>query len=331
MAYTLSQTKQIQPPQTFDLPNGIAVDVLDNGVISFTPLNYTKDIILSCAIHGNETAPIEICNQLIDDILSLKIELKQRVMFIIGNPEAILNKSRFIDENLNRLFSGAHSKGQGLTNKERHRAKALEAHVALFFAKNDNKQRIHYDLHTAIKPSKHEKFAIYPYRPGRSYSAEQIVLLGLCGVNTILYHHEPTTTFSYYSSNKFNADAFTVELGKVMPFGENDMQKFAATQTTLTTLLSETNLPQIPFDPTHFNLYKVARSINKHHDDFEFNFSHSTENFTQFTQGELLATEGGQQIRIEHDIEAIVFPNANVPVGQRTVLCLIPAPNEDVT
>lgn len=330
LAYTLANPIQLPAGYHFMLGQHTRVEVLDTGVIVFSPATASKDIVLSCAVHGNETAPIEICNQLISDLLTQRIIAKQRVMFLIGNPAAILNKTRFIDENMNRLFSGAHSKGEGLTHPERHRAKALEKYVADFFNANSDRQRIHYDLHTAIRPSKHEKFAIYPYRPGRAYSGEQMMFLAACGVDTILFHHEPTTTFSYYSSEQFQADAFTVELGKVMPFGQNDMSRFVQTHTMLEKLITESTLPSVAFDPAKVNLYKVSRSINKHFDDFEFNFASDTKNFSAFKQGEVLATEGGKQITVEQPLEAIVFPNENVPVGQRTVLCLVPAPNESI-
>ncbi|WP_282110552.1 succinylglutamate desuccinylase [Shewanella algicola] len=330
LAYTLANPTQLPAGYHFMLGQHTRVEVLDTGVIAFSPATASKDIVLSCAVHGNETAPIEICNQLISDLLNQRIIAKQRVMFLIGNPAAILNKTRFINENMNRLFSGAHSKGEGLTHPERHRAKALEQYVADFFNVNSDRQRIHYDLHTAIRPSKHEKFAIYPYRPGRAFSGEQMMFLADCGVDTILFHHEPTTTFSYYSSEQFQADAFTVELGKVMPFGQNDMSRFTQTHTMLEKLITESSLPAVTFDPDKVNLYKVSRSINKHFDDFEFSFAGDTKNFSAFKQGEVLATEGGKQITVEQPLEAIVFPNANVPVGQRTVLCLVPALNETI-
>ncbi|NKF51483.1 succinylglutamate desuccinylase [Shewanella sp. WXL01] len=328
LAFTLAHPQAIDAPFKVNTNSNVNVEVLDTGVICFTPKDYQKDIVLSCAVHGNETAPIEICNELITGLLTGELTLKQRVLFLIGNPPSIHNKTRFVEENMNRLFSGGHAKGD-TKNQERVRAKALEGYVRDFFEQNGDKQRIHYDLHTAIKPSKHEKFAIYPYRH-KSYSGEQMMFLAACGVDTILYHHEPTTTFSYYSSNEFGADAFTVELGKVMPFGQNDMSKFAKAKAMLTALVTQTEVELPAYDAEQLNLYKVSRSVNKHFEDFTFSFADSTENFTQFNKGEVLATEGGQQVIIEHDIEAIVFPNAKVPVGQRTVLCLIPAPNEDV-
>lgn len=336
LAFTLAHPHGIAKRFSFELGQHTQVEVWDTGVIAFLPKDKPvnvapKQVILSCAVHGNETAPIEICNSLITALLSEKVQAKQRTLFLIGNPPAIHNQTRFIEENMNRLFSGAHSKGEGLIHDERRRAKALEDYVAQFYqGAPASEQRIHYDLHTAIRPSKHEKFAIYPYRPGRAYSGEQIMFLAACGVDTILFHHEPTTTFSYYSSEQFKADAFTVELGKVMPFGENDMRRFEQTQRMLTKLVCGEALDLGEFSSDKVNLYKVCRSINKRFEDFAFSFADKVENFTAFKQGDVLATEGGQKVLVEQDQEAIVFPNAKVPVGQRTVLCLLPAPNEDI-
>ncbi|WP_434937620.1 succinylglutamate desuccinylase [Shewanella sp. HL-SH8] len=335
LAFTLASPLSLPQQYHFHLGDHTQVDILDTGVIVFTPLTATatakKDIVLSCAVHGNETAPIEICNQLIKSLLSETIITQHRLLFLIGNPSAILNKTRFLEENMNRLFSGAHSKGQGLVNAERIRAKALEKYVADFFNNGvSGSQRIHYDLHTAIRPSKHEKFAIYPYRPGRAFSGEQMMFLAACGVDTILFHHEPTTTFSYYSSEHFKAEAFTVELGKVMPFGENDMTRFEDTHKMLTALITQDVVKLPDYNSASLNLYKVSRSINKSADDFAFSFANDAPNFSQFNQGEILATEAGTEIKVQQEVEAIVFPNAKVPIGQRTVLCLVPAPNEDV-
>ncbi|NMH63922.1 succinylglutamate desuccinylase [Shewanella salipaludis] len=332
LALTLANPEQLDQPLSFALGQHTRVDIWDTGVIVFEPKErQRKDIILSSGVHGNETAPIELCNRLIAELLSEKIIAKQRVMFLFGNPDAINNGTRIVEENMNRLFSGAHSTGPGLVNPERVRAKKLEAYVARFF--NDSQagcQRIHYDLHTAIRASKHEKFAIYPYTPDRAYSAEQIMFLAASGVDTVLFHHEPTTTFSYASANLYGADAFTIELGKVYPMGQNDMTRFVATYEMLSRLICDRPLELARFDATQVNLYQVCRVINKQHEDFEFTFADDVENFRAFPKGYVLARDGGQEIKVEHDSEAIVFPNAKVPVGQRTVICLIPATNADV-
>lgn len=332
LALTLANLKTISESFSFSLNNQTLVHVWDTGVIVFEPRNAgQKDIVLSSAIHGNETAPIEICNRLIKELLEERIEIKHRTMFLIGNPDAIHNGTRFVEENMNRLFSGAHSLGEGLINYERIRAKRLEEYVDRFYMSQTGKRhRIHYDLHTAIRASKHEKFAIYPYRDDKAYSAEQIMFLAASGVDTILFHHEPTMTFSYFSSNKYGADAFTVELGEVRPFGQNDMTRFIAIHEMLTRLITGRDLGLEDFNAEKLNLYQVCRVINKNFDDFEFTFADDVENFRPFPKGCVLAKEGGIEVTVEHEQEAIVFPNANIPIGNRAVMMLIKAENLDV-
>lgn len=335
LALTLANPHQIPAAFSFTLADHTDVYVWDTGVIVFEPKqNMGKDVIISSGVHGNETAPIELCNNLIKQLLEQKIIAKQRTMFLIGNPDAINNGTRIVDENMNRLFSGEHSNAPGLINQERIRAKQLEIYVDRFYQGGvddaGERHRIHYDLHTAIRGSKHEKFAIYPYRPGRSFSGEQIMFLAASGVDTVLFHHEPTTTFSYFSSENYRADAFTIELGKVYPMGQNDMTRFIAAHEMFSRLIAAKPLELDAFDATKVNLYQVCRVINKHVDDFEFTFASDVENFRAFPRGYVLATEGGREIKVEQEFEAVVFPNAKVPVGQRTVICLVPAVNPDV-
>ncbi|MBT1445518.1 succinylglutamate desuccinylase [Shewanella sp. JM162201] len=335
---TLTHPIELDPVAPFELGGHTRVSLWDTGVLVFEPLSgSSKDIVISSGVHGNETAPIEMCNSLIQDLLGGALCAGERVLFLIGNPPAINNGTRIVDENMNRLFSGEHSRGPGLCHPERVRAKKLEAYVTRFFNeggeggdKSDGRHRIHYDLHTAIRGSKHEKFAIYPYRAGRAFSGEQIMFLAAAGVDTVLFHHEPTTTFSYFSSEHFRADAFTIELGKVFPMGQNDMSKFADTREMLKRLICAEPLGLAPFDETKVNLYQVRRVINKQADDFEFTFSSDVPNFTAFEKGHVIAREAGRDILIEADSEAVVFPNAKVPIGQRTVIMLVPARDPDV-
>jgi succinylglutamate desuccinylase len=224
------------------------VNVLAEGIISFeTMIESDKDIVLSCGIHGNETAPIEICDDLVKNILLGQIVVKQRVLFLFGNLPSMDIAQRFVEENMNRLFSGEHqnlSVGQHM-NDERRRAKQLEDVVKNFYLGFDSatqRCRLHYDLHTAIRASKNDKFAVYPFQNGKAWDKYQLQILLACGVNTILLSGSATTTFSYYSVSQFNAQAFTVELGKVMPFGQNNMDNFSDVITTLTHLISGVDL-----------------------------------------------------------------------------------------
>lgn len=314
------------------------VSVLETGLITFEPIDRASnhDIVLSSAVHGNETAPIEICSDIIGELIRGELMLAERVLFIFGNPASMNIAERFVEENMNRLFSGGHSQdqgnGEGLINKERHRALLLENTVSAFFegaselpsANGDERQRSHYDLHTAIRGSKCDKFAVYPFLHGAPRKKSQLQFLNACGVSTVLLSHSPTTTFSYFSSNEFGADAFTVELGKVRPFGENDMSQFNQVRETLTKFVSGQDLELTPYQAEDFNLYEISQVIDRHHEDFSLTFADDVENFTDFPQGHVLAIDGGVEVKTQQDGEAIIFPNANVAVGQRAMLTVTP-------
>ena len=310
----------------FTLNNNTQVTVHDTGVIEFEPDCITsKNVVLSSAIHGNETAPIEICDELIKHIISGKLELQQRVLFIFGNPQSINIGKRFVEENLNRLFNGHHTVDGIAMNDERIRAAKLEQYVSDFYARSEqDTYRCHYDLHTAIRGSKNEKFAVYPFLHGKPWKKSQLQFLLSCGVNTVLMMKSPATTFSYYSSFVHGADSFTVELGQVKPFGENDMSRFAKTKQTLTALISQKEVEYPKFNANDFELFSVHRTINRTEQNFSFPFSDDAENFTGFAKGELLATDGDNAIYADVEGEAIIFPNAQVAIGQRALLTVVP-------
>lgn len=312
----------------------IKVSVLETGLISFEPINRvtSKDIVLSSGVHGNETAPIEICADLVKQLLLGELQLTERVLFIFGNPASMNIAKRFVEENMNRLFSGGHSqdqgKGSGLINKERHRALLLENTVRSFFEQgselSDQRERFHYDLHTAIRGSKNDKFAVYPFLNGKPRSKEQLQFLQACGVSTILLSNSPTTTFSYFSSNEFGAHAFTVELGKVQPFGQNDMSKFTQVRQALTSLISGQKIDIEPFNINNFELFEIFQIIDRTAEQFTLNFADEVENFTDFPLGFVLANDGDKEIKVIKEGEAIIFPNAEVAIGQRALLTVIP-------
>lgn len=307
----------------------IKVSVLDTGIIIFEPLSHVsgKDIVLSSAVHGNETAPIEICSELIKQLTLGELHLEHRTLFLFGNPASINIGERFVEENLNRLFSGGHSQdqgqGAGLINQERRRALLLEKTVADFFNQGKG-ERYHYDLHTAIRGSKNDKFAVYPFRHNKPWVKEQLQFMLACGVNTILFSNSPTTTFSYFSSNEFGAHAFTVELGKVKAFGENDMTNFSGVKASLTALVSGQPLALDEYKKESFSFFEIDQIIDRQHENFTLHFSDDVENFTDFPIGTVIATDGSKKIKTRKQGEAIIFPNANVAVGQRALLTVVP-------
>lgn len=325
LSLTLAHPEGLAPCH-FELSNGTQVEIWDTGIICFQPVHFDKqDIVLSCGIHGNETAPIEICAALVRDILLTKLPLRSRLLVIFGNPAAINQGQREIEENLNRLFSNYHSKGAGIINAERKRAQAIEQYVSRFYAETGTaRERLLYDLHTAIRGSRFEKFAVYPFLHGKPWKKQQLQFLAACDVTTVLLMQTPASTFSYYASNSHGADAFTIELGKVKPFGQNDMQRFAKADNTLRALVTGKLPAYGDFNLADFQLYEVYRSINKQTQDFKLHFADDVENFTSYPVGSLLATDGDTEYRVEKPGEALIFPNAKVAIGQRAMLMVIP-------
>ncbi len=328
LKFSRQQPERFSSPSQFTLSNGTQVIITAPGIISFDPGQHaaqpTKQVVYSCGVHGNETAPIEICDDLVKAILTETLQLRHRVLFLFGNLPAMDIGERFVEENMNRLFSGAHSQGEGCHNAERQRARQLEQAICDFFdGAPESAPRFHYDLHTAIRASKNEKFAVYPYLHERRHSRSQLAFLAACGVKTILLSESATTTFSYYSSHQHQAHAFTVELGKVRPFGENDMRRFEAARQALTRLISEDDYaPTVALED--LDIYRVNQVINKHHEDFKLHFADDTPNFTDFEEGQVLASESGRTYQAQYAGEAIVFPNANVALGQRALLTVVP-------
>lgn len=316
-------------PVTFTLSNGVEVKILAPGIVTITPaVAGNKYIVLSCGVHGNETAPIEICSDLLDAILEQSLLPSHQLLIIFGNLPAMNIEKRFVQENMNRLFSGAH---QGGGNSERERAKVLEDVVGQFFSQaKEHDEKLHYDLHTAIRDSKNEKFVVMPYLDdGREQSARQFGFLAACGVDTFLLSSAPTTTFSYFSSSTHKARGFTVELGKVRPFGENDMSRFEDARKAITALVSETDYaPQANLEELY--IYRVNQVINRQHEDFKLHFADDTPNFTDFKAGTVLASESGTEYVAQQDGEAIVFPNAKVAIGQRALLTVVPTKVENL-
>ncbi|QDF67169.1 succinylglutamate desuccinylase [Shewanella sp. SNU WT4] len=331
LAITLANPYYLGAEGPVTLENGTRISIWDTGVLLVEPAVTCQthtDLVLSSGVHGNETAPIELCNKMIADIVNGTLAVAQRVLFIFGNPQAIHHSTRIVEENLNRLFSGEHSRQPGLVNKERHRAKALEGYVRRFYAKapSGERNRLHYDLHTAIRGSVHPQFAIYPYPDSKPYYQAQLQFLQQAGIDTVLLHNGPTTTFSYFSAHEFDAHAFTIELGKVLPMGQNDLRQFAEFDYATRAIISESVAStHHEFDLSKMNIYQVSRSIVKQHDGFRLNFAKDLCNFSRFEQGATLAFDNEQAVVVEAQFEVIVFPNADVPKGQRALICLQPA------
>lgn len=302
------------------LPNSVQMRLRARGVLEVKPANQSDtSLVFSCGIHGNETAPIEIVSELIVKIVGGKIEPKVNLLFILGNPESMKIEQRFISLNMNRLFNGAYESYERNDNNayELERAKELESHVSYFFGEYPSQKKYHFDLHTAIKASYHKTFAIRPFDNQRISSLSKDILSAM-GIEAVLQHNKPSTTFSSYSVETFSAEAYTLELGKVKPFGKNNPEDFSAAISSFENLIQEKAL--LKTGNKQVVEYKVVSEIIRHSENFKFHVPENVENFTAYPQGYLIAEDIDYNYRVAFKEESVIFPNINVPVGQRVAV-----------
>lgn len=274
-----------------------------------------QHILISCGVHGNETAPIELVNTIVSDLESGRLDIAHRCLFVIANIEAIKQNQRFIDENMNRLFDDVPRE----SSKELILADNLKIVVQGFWKDTPADARWHFDLHCAIRSSKHYTFAIspksrYPVRDKRLFD-----LMELAELEAIVLSNAPSCTFSWYTAANFQAKALTVELGKVARLGQNDLSKLAAFDHAMRVFISGEE-----FSATERKsvIYRVSRTIVRMNEDFGFVFAEDVANFTSFVHGEVFGHDGDKPLMAKNDEEAIIFPNIHVAVGQRAALMI---------
>lgn len=286
-----------------------------------------RDLVLSAAIHGDETAPVELLMTLLDELLSGRRTLAVRLLLILGNPPAMAAGCRYQQLDLNRLFGGRYPQGStgGAAPVEVVRARELESVLQSFWPHPSTRPRLHYDLHTAIRGSLHPRFALLPCQP-RPYAAELLAWFPQAGITALVQHNRPGGTFSHYSSEQFAAASCTLELGKARPFGANDLAEFAGVAAALAAQISGDFSTDVRRAERELQVFRVSQELRKLSPDFRLAFDGQVLNFTPFPQGSLLAEDGETCYRVEAAEEYLLFPNAGVRPGLRAGLMLVPQP-----
>ena len=297
------------------------VKTLYPGIFEITPKSQGNCLLesyaFSCGIHGNETAPIEIVSDILDDIFNERIEVKSRMLFIYGNIEAMKESKRELYFNMNRMFSGNH-KSLDDHEWETKRSIVIEKVLKDFFEGIDT--RWHFDLHTAIRKSMIKRFAVAPMK-GSDYSEEEKNILKNFGIEAVLYMQSKATTLSYYSVNQCQANAFTLELGKVEKFGNNIRADFIKAENSIRKIVNGEFNKLFHNTEDQLKEFVVKNELLKDHDDYQLMVEDSTPNFTSYKDGSVIHKSPLGDYLVT-DEEFIVFPNQHVPVGQRTGLML---------
>lgn len=292
------------------------------GVLLITPpagRDGGSDLLLSAGIHGNETAPVELLERLLHRIARGQLRPACRLLLVLGNPLALRRGERYVQHDLNRLFGGAH---EAVSALESLRAAQLEQQVLGFFA-DDSRSRLHLDLHTALRASRIEQFALRPCSP-QPVAPGLLALLHAAGIGALLQNNRPAATFSAFTATRCAADALTLELGLARPFGNNPPAALARVQASLEALIEARALPAA--EGPSLQHFRIADELIRLSPSFRLHLADDLPNFAELEAGSLLAEDAeGRCWRVEQANARIVFPNPRVAVGQRAGLIVVPA------
>ncbi|KAG8148814.1 succinylglutamate desuccinylase [Burkholderia catarinensis] len=292
-------------------------------------------VLVSAGVHGDETAPIELLSMLVRDLAAGALPLACRLLVVLGNVPAMRAGERYLDDDLNRLFSGRHV--QVPASREAPRAAQLEAAAAAFFAAAPaGAERWHIDMHTAIRASVFEQFALLPHT-GTPPTRTMVEWLGDARIAAVLLHTAKGNTYSHFTAEHCGALACTLELGKVRPFGQNDLTRFAPVDRAVRQLVSGARGGHPARDadaagghPSLPRVFTVIDQITKRSDALELFVAADVANFTAFARGTVLAQDGDYRYTVTHDEERIVFPNPAVKPGLRAGLLVIDTTRETI-
>ena len=306
----------------FALPGGHAKP-RGEGLLELVPEAPAADAracVISVGIHGNETAPIELLDAVLACLAGEETRLGAPTLLILGSPEATRQGTRFTTTNLNRLFR----RDLGEAGDEPDRARALMAAVDAFYARHAGRERLHYDLHTAIRDSRYPRFVVEPFA-ATATPPEQWHWLAAAGIQAVLHQHRHSWTFSHFSKHYHGAAAFTLELGRALPFGHNDLTPLAPMGRLLEALVA--GREPASGDPARLAFFRAEHELLRHSEAFRLAFADDIPNFTEFAPGTLLAEDGVRgETRVGDTPLSVVFPNAEVELGARAALLVVPSP-----
>ncbi|QGZ61755.1 succinylglutamate desuccinylase [Paraburkholderia acidisoli] len=349
LAYSLAGARPATPAAARGVgAHGLRWQWLDDGILLLEPANVTpatRSVLLSAGIHGDETAPIEMLSRLVADLAAGRAALACRVLVVLGNLDAMRAAKRYLDDDLNRLFGAHAQRATRAPGRETPRAAVLEAAAERFFAAASGAAasgagapltRWHLDLHTAIRASAFEQFALLPHtsNPGEHANGNAPARaifdwLADARIAAVLIHTEPGVTYSAFTADRCGALACTLELGKVRPFGQNDLARFASADAALRRLVAgEVASPGASESSPMPRVFTVIGQITKQSDAFALNVAADVPNFTPFARGTVLAEDGAYRYVVQHEEERIVFPNPGVKPGLRAGLLVVETTRE---
>ncbi len=305
-------------------PRGVKLHWLAEGALLVSPpsgQDQGVDLVLSAGIHGNELIPIHVLDRLIRALARGDVQPRARLLLLFANPLAMRRMVRYIEHDLNRLFLGAHADVWG---GEAIRASELEALIGGFFSVS-GRQRRHYDLHSAMRPSRLAQFAICPWREGGGAQPDALARLHGLAIDGVLLQRQTSSTFSAMTATLHGAEAFTLELAEGK--SEDLQPEVLQFEQGLIAMIEGRELSAgAEAQP---QLLCISREIIKRSSRFRLCIPADIENFAPLPIGSLLAEDDGMRWVVDEPEACILFPMADVAEGQRAALIVVPLEPSD--
>lgn len=112
-------------------------------------------IIFFCCIHGNEKAGYVALKDFFDNIFACKECINGNIYAIFGNQEAYLQGLRFIDKDLNRIWTKSHIKSAAQKHNLSEYHEMIDIYNLIYDILNKTKSTVYsIDLHTTSGPTK---------------------------------------------------------------------------------------------------------------------------------------------------------------------------------
>jgi succinylglutamate desuccinylase len=149
-------------------------------------------------------------------------------------------------------------------------------------------------------------------------------------MEAVLLQNKSSIVFSAFTYDKLGAEAFTLELGKARPFGQNQQVNLVRLTACLEQLIAGSE-PDEHAQLDGLQLFSVAREIIKHSDAFRLHLPADVENFTALDKGFVLAEDlADSRWVVEEEGARIIFPNPKVKNGLRAGILIVPTTEDDL-
>ncbi|TGG90199.1 succinylglutamate desuccinylase [Natronospirillum operosum] len=284
------------------------------GILSVEPHepSHLPAAIISVGVHGDETVPVRLVDHWLRGLVEKELRVQRPLLVLLANPGAVQAGTRFVEHNMNRLFSSSAALGE---DAESRRARVLMKAVQWFVERHPD--GLHFDLHSTIKPSDRERFALVPPACAERPLTNLMKWFQRFAVDAWVQNRSAAATFANFSAGLGYLSA-TLELGQVSAIDE-PLDRFMPIIPELE------GLAQGPSTPSGHQTqgYQVLREIIRPEGEFEVCLQDFV-NFRPLTAGTVIARGETEEWTIEQTGDALLFLNAQVPVGHRVALVIRP-------